>query len=153
MLTNATIDLISQYCPQLIKLSVFACMFSSAAIQRLLEAPCAKELRHLNIGRCHLIDLAHLSKDMPSLCNLEVLQLASLDSVLPLQLVGLVKKMKRLKMIDVSDCIEICRKDVQAIQRLRPTGRLTIIHTSRMDDFTPASIRAYLLSISGIPTH
>lgn len=149
-LTNAALEAIGQYCPRLESLSLYACMFSSLSIQRLQEAPCATNLKHLNLGRCHLVDFATVRTEVQSFTQLKSLVLAGNDSVLPLHLVELVKRSKKLRKLDITDCIEVCRKDVQALERLRPNGRLTIVHSSKLDDFSPASIRAYLLSLEGL---
>lgn len=149
-LTNAALEAIGQYCPRLESLSLYACMFSSLSIQRLEDAPCAASLKHLNLGRCHLVDFATVRTEVQSFTQIKSLVLAGNDSVLPLHLVELVKRSRKLRKLDITDCIEVCRKDVQAIERLRSDGRLTVIHSSRLDDFSPASIRAYLLSLEGL---
>lgn len=149
-LTNAALEAIGQFCQGLESLSLYACMFSSLSIQRLAEAPCAATLRHFNLGRCHLVDFAAVRTQVQMMPRLTSLVLASNDSVLPLHLTELVRRARRLKRLDITDCIEICRKDIQTIERLRP---LEIMHSSRLDDFSPASIRAYLLSIEGLVTH
>jgi len=144
-LTNLAIEEIGRLCPRLESLSLYACMFSNSAIHVLAESPCAQSLRSLNIGRCHLLEIPNIGKDMNQFVQLRQLNLSCNDSLIPLQFVELVKRMHRLSIIDVTDCVEICRKDVSAVQTLRP--KLKITHSSKLDDYTPASIRAYLLSL------
>lgn len=144
-LTNFTIEAISAHCCILERLDLYACMFSNAAILELARSNLVASLRHLNIGRCHLINISKIRIELTRFTQLQILNISYNDSVEPVQLCELVKRLPRLRSLDVTDCVEICRKDVAIVQRLR--SNVQVMHSSKLDDYSPASIRSYLLSL------
>lgn len=146
-LTNLSIQEICKYCSSLKSLSLHACMFSNSALMEIASSDLASRLHHLNIGRCHLIDLNGLRNEMLAFTKLRSLNISCNDSIGPVQLTDLMKSLPKLKRIDITDCVEICRKDVSLIQRIRPD--LDVKHSSKLEDFSAASIRSYILSMQG----
>lgn len=144
-LTNLSIEAISAHCRKLEHLNLYACMFSNAAIMEMAQSNMPSTLRSLNIGRCHLINISQIRIELTRFTHLHSLNLSYNDSVEPVQLCELVKRLPSLRSLDITDCVEICKKDVNIVQRLRPS--LQVTHSSKLDDYSPASIRSYLLSL------
>lgn len=146
-LTNLSIEFISAHCHRLEHLNLYACMFSNAAIIELAQSRLADSLKSLNIGRCHLVNISNTRIELTRFIQLQSLNISYNDSVEPVQLCELVKRLPKLKSLDITDCVEICKKDVGNVQKLRPA--LQVMHSSKLDDYSPASIRSYLLSLEG----
>lgn len=143
-LTNVSIEYISQYCTQLSSLSLYACMFSDSAISMLSESPFVLKIKKLNLGRCHLINFSQIHHFLMRFKNLKSVSFAYNDSVSLLDLMHLLSGLQKIVAIDVTDCVEMCKKDIRRLQEERPC--LNIIHSSKIEDNSPASIRAYLMS-------
>jgi len=148
-LTNLSVEYISFYCPKLVELSLYGCMFSESALHMIAESPIVKTLKVLDLGRCHLINFAQVHQILGKFKNLRNLSLAYNDSVTLLDLLEFLQLVRNIAEIDVTDCAEICKKDVRRLQEVRPG--MKIVHTSKLEDYSPASIRAYLIAVTQIP--
>lgn len=147
-LTNLSIEFISSYCKKLVGLSLYGCMFSDSALHMIAESPIVNTLRVLDLGRCHLINFAQVHPILGKYKNLRNLSLAYNDSVTLLDLLELLHSVRKIAEINVTDCVEICKKDVRRLQEVRPS--MKIVHTSKLEDYSPASIRAYLIAVTQI---
>lgn len=148
-LTNQFIQFISEYCPNLRHLSLYGCMFSSAAVSILGESPTATKLRYLNLGRCHLMSFGKIRNDLIACKSLRFLSLANNDSVYFEGLHGLFKDLPHLSSLDIADCIEITKKDVRNLKASKPG--LEVKHSSAVEDHSIESIRSFIQSIMSIP--
>lgn len=143
--SNLAIEHISRHCEALRHLSLYACMFSNAAIMTLASSPLAGQLKSLNIGRCHLIEFDQVQMALRKFTRLASLNLSYNDSLMAVKVGELIKQLRNLHELDLTDCVEICRKDITVLGKLRPN--LKVIHSSKIEDFSPASIRSYLISL------
>lgn len=142
-LTNRALQVVAAGCPALVHLEAAACMFSDAGVVAL--AASAGRLRSLSLAKCHLVNVKNVVGSLKQLRRLRVLSLAFNDSVTGALLLELVGALPGLRVLDVSECIDICLQDVRALQQLRPG--LQVRHTARLVDHSADSIRAYLLSL------
>ncbi len=145
-LTNKSIELITQSCTHLEQLSLYACMFSDSSIKTLAGSPLSRTLKYLGIGRCHIINLESICEDLCRLKQLGYLDISYNDTATKETLESMVEKLKKLKTVDITDCLEICKKDIKAVLELKHS--LNLIHSAKIEDYTPASIRSYLLSFT-----
>lgn len=146
LLTNVCAKLIADYSPKLSHLSLFGCMISDAAIQLLAESETlSHNLKHLDLGRCHLLNLGKMRSVLVKFKNLQHLSLAHNDSCYTQGLLEIIQKLPNLKTIDVSGCIELTRKD---IKELSVRADLNIVNTASIDDHSFDSIRSFLVSLT-----
>jgi Leucine-rich repeat (LRR) protein len=146
LLTNFCAKLITDYCPKLSHLSLFGCMISDAAIHLLTESEnLCRNMKHLDIGRCHLLNFGKMRSDLVNFKNLQHLSLAHNDSCYAQGLLEIIQKLPKLKTIDVSGCIELTRKD---IKELSVRADLNIVNTASIDDHSFDSIRSFLVSLT-----
>lgn len=147
-LTNESLHAIATHCTGLVQLEVSSCMFTASGLGYIADGMAHATLQRLVLARCHLMAPHETVATLLKLGSLLHLEISGNDMYLAQDFRSLIcSATAPLKVLDISDCVEVTRTDVNELVRLRPM--LQVVHTAKLEDHSTEAIRSYLLTLVG----